>query len=301
MDDIHLIHESGTRARIAPDCGFCCLSWQVDGREFLHLPVPEQEFRTVPRTGGVPLLYPFANRLRSDPWPDHPLIKRDRGVPCHGFLLRFGRWDHVQVEPARATASLDWTSHEDLMALFPHAHRLEIAFEVGPRTLRVRTLVEADGGEEVPISFGWHPYLRPPDTRHEELVLDLPELDHVRLDDRGLPVRDASGALVLDSGGEVGGPLAGRTFDDLYRITGDRSGRLEGRDAGIELRLDDQWRFLQIFSPEGAPFACIEPMTAAVASLSDDRDHPTIAAGARFEACFELFVPENGSEGVESE
>ena len=98
MDDIHLSTECGTRARIAPDCGFCCLSWSVGGMELLHLPVPEAEFRTRPKTGGVPLLYPYANRLRTDPWPDRPEVKRDGRLPCHGFLLRHARWTDLHVE-----------------------------------------------------------------------------------------------------------------------------------------------------------------------------------------------------------
>ncbi|MCH2144276.1 MAG: aldose 1-epimerase [Phycisphaerales bacterium] len=298
MDDIHLIHESGTRARIAPDSGFCCLSWQVDGREYLHLPVPEAEFRSKPKTGGVPLLYPYANRLRTDPWPDHPEVKRDQDLPCHGFLLRFGDWDDLRVESTRASACLDWSAHEDLMTLFPHAHRLEVSFEVGPRSLRVKTLVEADGDDEVPISFGWHPYLTLPGLGHDDLALRVPPLEHVRLDARGLPIRDGSGQLILEPADDVDGSLEGRTFDDLYRPTVDKPCLLLGGDAGIEVRLDDNWRFLQLYSPEGGPFACIEPMTAAVAALSDGRDHPTLAPGERFEAGFELSVlgPEN--EGV---
>lgn len=296
MNDIELIADSGARARIAPDAGFCCLAWSVDGRDLLHLPAPEAEFRAAPRTGGVPLLYPYANRLREDPWPDHPEVKRDGGLPCHGFLLRFGDWDDVVVEPTRATAILDWSAHPDLMALFPHAHRLEIHFELGDRSLRARTVVEATGGDEVPISFGWHPYLVIPGATHDRLELDLPPVEQVRLDAQGLPLRDASGALRVDDAEPIAGSLEGRAFDDLYRCGGTRTCVLKSGGTTMTVRMDDHWNFLQLYSPLDGDFCCIEPMTGAVAALSDHRDHPTLAPGERFEASFELSVSESDLE-----
>jgi aldose 1-epimerase len=291
MDDIHLTTDCGTRARIAPDSGFCCLSWRVGDAEHLHLPVPEAEFRSKPKTGGVPLLYPYANRLRSDPWPDHPEVKRDNGLPCHGFLLRFEDWTDVRVEQQRATAVLDWARHDDLMALFPHAHRLEVTFEVAPGSLRATTVVEADGSDHVPISFGWHPYLALPGVAHDQLSLRLPPLEHVHLDDRGLPVRDGEGALCKDTPEDFSGSLEGREFDDLYqRPEFDSVFALEGPSSTINVRMDRNWGFIQLYSPTDGNFACIEPMTGPVAALSDGRDHPTIAPGERFEASFELSV-----------
>ena len=299
MDDIHLRDESGTTARIAPAAGFCCLSWMVGGREFLHLPVPEETFRTLPKTGGVPLLYPYANRLRHDPWPGHPELKRDNGLPCHGFLLRFSAWDDLLVEPSRATAVLDWSRHPELMELFPHRHQLRITFEVGPGCLRATTVVEADGGDDVPISFGWHPYLAIPGVTHDHLELEVSDLQRVRLDDRGLPLRSATDDLLCDPPHAVGGSLAGRSFDDLYRIEREdgASYGLIGPDAVIRVRCDDQWNFLQIYSPSDGDFACIEPMTGAVAALSDGDDHPVLPAGDRMSASFELSVHERDGEG----
>ena len=291
MDDIQLAAGSGTTARIAPEAGFCCLSWSVDGKEHLRLPVPEAEFLTKPKTGGVPLLYPYANRLRSDPWPDRSDVKRDGGLPCHGFLLRFSDWDSVDSDGGRATVVLEWAAHEQLMSLFPHAHRLTTTFELGEGSLRATTLVEANAGDDVPISFGWHPYLTLPGVTHDELELSLPPLEHVHLDDQGLPVRDDSGALVVDEPADFSGPLQGRSFDDLYRLgAGGASFELHGGGSGLRLEMDEHWNFAQLYSPEGADFIAIEPMTAPVAALSDGRDHPTITAGNQYEASFTVSV-----------
>ena len=70
-----------------------------------------------------------------------------------------------------------------------------------------------------------------------------------------------------------------------------------GPDAEIRVRCDDQWNFLQIYSPLDGDFACIEPMTGAVAALSDGDDHPVLPAGELMSASFELSVPEPGDGG----
>lgn len=292
MGDIQLQSPGGTTARIAPDTGFCCLSWCVGEAEYLHLPVPENEFRAVPRTGGVPLLYPFANRLREDPWPEHPEVKRDgNGLPIHGFLLRFSAWDDVVSTTNTATATLDWGSHPDLMTLFPHPHRLEVTFEVGDGSLRTTTRVTANGGSDVPISFGWHPYFTLPGVARKGLALEVPALRHVALDEHGLPVRNKTGRLSEDAAVSTGGPLDGRELDDLYQRDDDVAWyALQGGERSLKLWIDRSWTFVQLYSPDGADFVCIEPMTAPVAALSDSRDHPVTASGTSFEASFEASV-----------
>ena len=289
MDDIQLTFNKSTTARISPGAGFCCVSWAVDGKEHLHLPLPEAEFIGTLKTGGVPLLYPFANRLRSDPWPGREDVKRDDGVPCHGFLLRFSSWDDLEVESHRAVATLDWANHEELMSLFPHAHRLRVTFELGERSLEATTSIEANGGDDVPVSFGWHPYLTIPGMTHDDLELVLPDLQQVQLDGSGIPIRTSSGDLVLDAPSNVSGSLASRSFDNLYRLeTPGSSVELRGGGSGIKMDLDSNWGFIQLYSPEEAAFAAIEPMTAPVAALSDSRDLRVVKAGDTFEATFKV-------------
>ena len=59
---------STTRSRLAiePRGGCVATSWLVDGAEVLALPAPLEAFLASARTGGIPLLYPYANRLRTD-------------------------------------------------------------------------------------------------------------------------------------------------------------------------------------------------------------------------------------------
>ena len=296
MSDIHLNTPGGASALIAPDCGFCCLSWIVDGLERLHLPEGAAAFRHDVKTGGIPLLYPFANRLRDDPegdWGGNPLVKRDgNGLPIHGFLLRFSNWTDVVVEGSSARASLNWADHDELMRLFPHPHLLEVTYELVERSLRVSTTVVADGGCSVPISFGWHPYFALSPESPSNLRVNLPSPAHVRLDDRCLPVRGSDGSLAIDGSESLDGEIGSRNFDDLFlrpRETGSTF-EIDGPDGALSLSFGEPWHCVQVYHPVGADFIAIEPMTAPGAALSDGCDHPVLEAGGSFSAFFEVGI-----------
>lgn len=292
MPDIHLRSPGGSTARIAPELGFCCLSWCVEGIEHVRIPVSEAEFRADAKTGGIPLLYPFANRLRADRFDDHPWVKRDgNDLPIHGCLLRFSDWTDLRVESDRASVSLAWGDHPELMKLFPHAHRLEVEYVLEDRSIRVTTRVTADGGCDVPASFGWHPYLCLPDVDDTVLSLETPQLEHVKLDEQCLPVRDDSGALVVHGPSDLDGPLMGRTFDDLYRRSDAGTVfALAGGGRTVRLTMGAPWHFTQVYHPPGADFVAIEPMMAPAAALSDRRDLPIVKSGEVLDATFELSV-----------
>ena len=294
MSDIHLNTPGGASVLIAPDCGFCCLSWKVEGEERLHLPEGADAFRDDVKTGGLPLLYPYANRLREDPGPDwanNPLVKRDgNDLPIHGFLLRFSHWTEVITDGTTARAALDWAAHDDLMALYPYPHRLEVAYELFETRLRVTTTVIADGGVPVPISFGWHPYFALLGEAPAKSRLTVPHLEHVLLDDQCLPVRGNDRSLSVLGTEDLDGEFAGRAFDDLFLRPDENvsSFVVTGPDDSLSLSFGAPWTCVQIYHPEGSDFVAIEPMTAPGAALSDDLDHPMLEAGGTFSAVFEV-------------
>ncbi len=294
MSDIHLNTPGGASVLIAPDCGFCCLSWKVKGAERLHLPEGADAFRGDVKTGGIPLLYPYANRLREDlgpDWANNSQVKRDgNGLPIHGFLLRFSQWTEVVSDDTTARASLDWSAHDDLMALYPHPHRLEVAYELFETRLRVTTTVIADGGAPVPISFGWHPYFALLGEDPANARLTVPHLEHVLLDDQCLPVRGDDRSLSLQGTEDLDGELAGRAFDDLFLRPDENVSSFVIPDPMIRscFRSERPGPACRSIIPKAPTFVAIEPMTAPGAALSDDLDHPMLEAGGTFSAVFEV-------------
>ncbi|MDZ4754436.1 MAG: aldose 1-epimerase [Phycisphaerae bacterium] len=284
---------------IAPALGCCAVSWKVADWEHLALPLPLADFAASSKTGGVPLLYPFANRLRRDQfrWRDRDVcvagaggLKRDANqLPIHGFLLRFGDWSSIDSDSdrdtARCTATLRWAPPLPVFASFPFEHVLTIAYELRARSLRVITRV-TPMCDAMPVAFGWHPYFHVPLATRDATGVMLPDREHIALDGQLLPVRKDATLVVaerLDAGESL---LRDRSFDDLFRVRSDASCGVLRAPHGLTMELTGGYRFLQIFAPARAGLICFEPMVAPGAALSDGADLQEATRDRPFEAAF---------------
>jgi galactose mutarotase-like enzyme len=174
--------DAGLEAAFAPEAGMIGCSLAHEGEELLHLGDGLARYVGEAKTVGIPLLHPWANRLSGFHYPsphgeveldrDSPLLKFDpQGLPIHGLLSGSPYWKVLESgadeEAARLTAELDFDEHEDLLAAFPFRHRLIIEAQLVGATLTIVTSVTATGDVSVPISFGYHPYLRMPGVPRE--------------------------------------------------------------------------------------------------------------------------------------
>ncbi len=316
---------SGSSLELVPDAGMVALSWTVAGEEVLALPCGRAEFLAAARTGGLPLLYPYANRLGADSFTACgrqvdvsrvPWLKRDDAHhPIHGLLLRRGGWALSVLGPGAMQAELDWGAHAELMDAFPFPHTLRVTWALaqgssaGAASLRVGTTVIADRGVDVPVAFGWHPYFRVSD--HRSARIRMAPASRVALSADGLPaegaVARARNAMV--AGGATTGAAdsavtaaaavdfgVGEGQDALYLRAGARAdaspvpaASIIDADRRIDILMDAHYPFMQVFSPRGASFACIEPMAAPTDGLRSG-DCAVARAGTSFTATFEVCV-----------
>ena len=274
-----------------PGLGMTGVSLRHRGREHLALPGGLNALRAG-KTLGLPLLAPWANRLARRRYraagvtvdlDGMPLRTDDNGLPIHGLLVGQPGWGIEQRRARRGSAELRASIDVDAPA-FPFPHRIEVAVTAHDQELGVETTVVPTGRRSVPVGFGWHPYLRVPGTPRSRWRLRLPARTHLTLDDRGIP-----------NGGErrerrEADAIAGRTFDDLYRVDRDRQLALVA-DGGssITMRADAGYPFAQVWVPAGRPFAALEPMTAPTNALVDGTA-PLVEPGDAFSARFTLTV-----------
>ena len=234
-------------ADVAPEAGMVVASLRHRGAELLGVRGGLAGWRDEGRTFGVPLLYPFANRLSEvrSPRIDATAARRDGRFPIHGLPAARGPWRVVEDTPERVRGALDW--HDPA---FPPAHAVEVEHALDARGLRVTIRVIGDG---VPVSFGWHPYIAIDRARDE---VDIPAMRRLVLDADGMP----TGAV--EDAPAVGGLLGDRAFDDLYEAPAAplRAGRLAVVfESGVH--------YAQVFAPLAEPLVAFEPMSAPVNAL----------------------------------
>jgi galactose mutarotase-like enzyme len=255
------------------------------------------------KTMGIPLLYPWANRLGRERFPvagrdmdlrsvSPPLRRDGNGLTMHGLLAGIGGWrvarHEVTADGGVLAADFDFGAAGGLTDAFPFPHTLRFEAALAGGTLTITTTVEATGGAPVPIAFGYHPYLRLPGVERAAWDAEVPVREALVLDERMLP----TGARVAVQ--VPAGPLGERTFDDAYVAPpGAAPFALSGGGRRIELAFLSGYPFAQVFAPAEDDVVAYEPMTAPTNALVDGGDAlPLLAAGERFSAAFSITVTE---------
>ena len=112
---------------------------------------------------------------------------------------------------ALLAASFDFGAHDELMAAFPFPHELLFEATLAGTTLTIATTVRASGDAPVPISFGYHPYLRLPGVDRDPIGRSSSRFDErLRLDRQMLPTGEREAVH------RARGRLGSRTFDDAF-------------------------------------------------------------------------------------
>jgi galactose mutarotase-like enzyme len=268
-----------------------CTSLRWRGDEYVARPGTIADFRRG-RATAVPLVHPWANRLarrsyraagRRVDLRGVTLPTDGAGLPIHGNV--FGvPFDVVHVDAARVVARLDYGAHRALMRAFPFPHLVTVDARLhAQRGLTITTEVRPTGRLAVPVSFGWHPYLRLPGPRRADWKLYLPTREHLELDERLVP----TGRSVREPAERA--RVGRRTFDDHYALGRDRTFVLAAHGRSLSLRFGRAYPFAQLFAPAGREYVAIEPMTAPIDALGRGVA-PVVHAGGRFRATFSLAV-----------
>jgi aldose 1-epimerase len=286
------LRSGAIEATYLPELGMVCSSLRHERDELLAVRGGREAYAERGSTFGIPLLYPYANRLSAWEYDgvqlDHssPLVHVDHGtdLPIHGLLAASPYWNVTERTSARLAAELNFGAHEELLALFPFPHRIELTVGLEGARLSVRTTVVPTGEVAVPISFGFHPYLRC--DRHDATI-ELPVRRRALLDGRGLPTGEHEGIAP----GSLDGPLAARTFDDCFDEL-EPGAVFSASSAGrtISIEFVSGWRVAQVYAPEASEFVCFEPMTAPVDALRSEDGLRHVAPGDAFSAEFALVV-----------
>jgi galactose mutarotase-like enzyme len=176
----------GIEAIFVPEAGMVCCSLRHRGEELLGQRGGLPEYVESGSTMGIPFLHPWANRLGRSEFevagrevdldlPDLSVKRDAAGLPMHGLLTAARGWKverHGEVEGGGVlVAGFDFGAYPRLTAAFPFPHRVELeATLLGPM-LTIVTTLRNDGEASLPVSFGFHPYLRLPGGERGEWVM----------------------------------------------------------------------------------------------------------------------------------
>lgn len=260
-------------ATFVPSAGMICTSLRDDGVELLGQRRGLQAYLDNGKTMGIPILYPWANRLSANNYAvdgrtvtlttgQGGVRADDHGLPMHGVLAAFPGWLVTKQSGNRLTADLDFGAQPPLLASFPFPHILTVDVSLNNRALTVRTTVTPTTAVPVPLCYGFHPYLTIPGVPRSQWTFETPPLRHLPVDNWGIPTGAAEDWPASSD------ELGDKTFDDGFdEVPQGAVFALSGGGRRIEVVFEQGFPAAQIFAPSNDDVVGIEPMAAPTNAL----------------------------------
>jgi aldose 1-epimerase len=252
---------------------------------------PQLSGRSKPTRSGIPILFPFPNRIRAGRFRWHgkdyqlPLNDSSGANAIHGFACR-KPWRMVDQG---ADADAAWVTGEfwgskdapEARDLWPADYRLRLTCRLADDRLRVEAVVENPDRVDLPFGLGYHPYVRVPlvpGARAEDCWVEAAVAAAWELDD-GLPT---GRELPPDTANDLSRPrrFGELNLDHLFRATAcdpepgpDRlcpRGGVRQEPAGVTVRLAASVAFRELvaFTPPHRQAACLEPYTCITNAIN---------------------------------
>jgi aldose 1-epimerase len=288
-------------AEVLPALGFNCVRWRVGDRDLLYCP-PLDELAERPTRGGVPVLFPFPNRIRDGRFTcagkefQLPLNDPAKKNAIHGFTPR-EPWGIVDTGSGGEAAWVEaafpprssWT-HQ-----WPGIGVVSLKIRLTPTALRYAAKVVNYGQQPFPFGLGYHPYFAAtPDCRVQTPAKTRWELQDSLPTGRSLPVE---GPYDLRASRLVGD----LNLDDVYTDLPDapiaadglvERGRVESSGGGVTVRTAAAFRDLVLFTPPHRKAICLEPYTCPTDAIhlqeKEDVGWRVLPVGGRWEAAVEF-------------
>ena len=253
-------------AEIAPALGNNCFAFRT--RFDVLEPVPMSDFVKKPTSYGIPLLFPFPNRLRDGAFTFQGRSYRV-DPPRHGFV-RDKAWKVIETGASQTEGA--WLCSEimaedyppQILRQFPFPFTLQATYRLKDGALSLRVVAINTGDRDLPAGFGIHPYFRRP----ERGTIEVPAARRWELVD-SLP----TGTLLeVDGSFDLRTPrdIAGLSLDDIFTdAAADGSGLVRcylNDDVNavrttVEFSAKEFPHIVVYTPPAPRPAICIEPNT----------------------------------------
>jgi len=309
LDTVRLTDdEAQLEATFVPGAGMICCSLRHRGEELLAQEGGLAEYEHDGHTMGIPLLYPWANRLAAFDYrirgrtvrvPHDPALIQleSHGLPIHGVIGGRVAWELTRTpaqDGASLSARLRWDgSVPELFDVFPFPHDLVYEARLADGCLHVEVTMHASGAEAVPLVFGFHPYVSLPAVPRERWHVELPAMRRLTLDDHQIPIGPDD---VLPARRFT---LGEREFDGAFdQVSEPARFAVEGAGRRVEVTFLEGYPCAQVFAPRNAQCICFEPMVAPPNALRRGAGLRMLASGEQARTRFSLQVldvPRGGS------
>ncbi len=279
---------TGSSAQIAAHLGFNCFDFTArvndESIAVIHAADGFADGGKPPSHSGIPLLFPFPNRIRSGRYswdgkdyelPESLVGYEGAGNAIHGFCLD-RPWRVVTQTESSVTAVFQISKDApERLPLWPTDAEIEICYSLNNACLRADIEVRNPSDKPLPWGFGTHAYFRLP-------LSSASDADKCTVFAPVKKTWELTGCLptgkLLDPPAEAeldrSPYFGGLKVDDVYTAIESSGGVVECRvtdeQAGLQMvqRCDDSFREIVAFTPPWATAVCLEPYTCTTDAIN---------------------------------
>ena len=268
-----------TRIGVLPRMGANLISFQVDGREFIHFDADRVLADSSHMTGCFHMFpTPCALDKGRYTFDGRDITQQKHGEVINNHGLLRDESFAIYKDGDTLTADLWWAKYdpeddlhsrevEPMYQGFPWPGRVQICYRLIQCGLEVSFGFQNRGSSPAPVGYGIHPFWQFTCDRADVLV-KVPAEYRLALDN--YVDQNPTGELIPVAGTKYDlrqpRPLTELFIDDVFwpRPEGECAEVIFPRE-GLELRIEasPSVRHLVCYSPEGRPFVCIENLTSA--------------------------------------
>lgn len=298
--------------KINQTIGAFAYSWVYRGKEMLFAPPLEMQ-AGYGKLFGIPLMYPFANRLLpaqlsletkesvplnavAGPW-----LKDGNGLIMHGLTWQQERWVYEATKSSGDSAcfSLKWDEHSDLFPYLPIKHEIEIRYQLLEDGLRVITSIKNLDKEVLPLSYGYHPYFLISREGQSENEIKIPATGYYETNEQLLPTGNILPVADLFQADRFN-HIEEMNLDTCFTGFSQENQKafsieLNKNSQQICVKMDAQFSNAIVYLPKdkNKPYICIEPMIGATNAWHNQFDQlPKVPPFGSHQTFFDITVKE---------
>lgn len=262
MDRLHLKVGESVLV-LAPRHGGAIARLALAGREILRRADDHGPNAANPLNQGEFPMAPWVNRIAKGRfiWGQREIdVSNGPGSDpqgLHGVCWQ-SRWSIVKSGPSQAVLGMDWNAAEG----WPFPFRFTRRFTLTGDQLAIDCSLQNTGDGPMPAALGFHPYFPAAGAR-----LSAATAGAWLTDADGLP---ALRGLVDVSIRMQDGLTVGEDVLDNCFVEWNGSARIDWPTHAIMMRTEPSLRYLQIYTPAGAGYFCVEPQSAMPDAFNRD-------------------------------
>ncbi|ADK80364.1 aldose 1-epimerase [Sediminispirochaeta smaragdinae] len=269
-------HEHNVLIKVSPALGNNLYCFRVDEYEVVHY---DTYFSLRSYYTGNPILYPFPNRLRNCfyEFRGKHYWHQKHGIPVFLHSLVYDeKWECDEPLVTETGVSLktwiDINTKHPIFEGFPFPHTLCVIFEVTQKGCTITYEVKNHGKEEMPYGISYHTFFKKL-CGDKDSFIRVPATYMMDLTDDLLPT-----GRLLDVEGENFDlrnpvPPSKLDLDNCYTgmIPGERV-YIDYPAIGLRIYMDstEDFTHMQVFTPKGKPFFCVEKQTCSTDAVNLD-------------------------------